>query len=1016
MSKRSPYEFAEDRSGRKLWRSLAELEQKPEFLAQLPAEFPPNITEPPDGMSRRSFFNLMGASAALAGLAACRSPDEKIVPFSKAPEETIPGAPMYYATAAAFGGTAYGLVVESHDGRPTKIEGNPTHPESAGGGLLPWMQASVLDLYDPDRSEQPLAKKGDKQDKRTWSEASDALKALGAKLKGQQGARFAVLTGAHRSPTLQAQLDAMKAAYPQARILRWDPTSRDTQREGARLAFGKPFETVLDVGKAKVIVTLDADILSTDGSVIKQAEGFSRGRSLTDPNAMNRLYAVESTFSITGGTADHRLRLKSRDVTAFAFALAAEVGNAGVAINEIAAAGGARVAQLSDKAKEWAKAVAKDLVAQKGAGVIVAGPKQPAVVHAIAHALNAALGNVGTTVKYVKPFDEAGEGAAALAALATSLADGSIDTLLVLDSNPAFTAPANLNFADALKTAVEKNATVVTLASHNDETSALASWHLNRTHDLEAWSDVLAEDGTAAIVQPLIAPLYDSRTDAEVVSLLLGKGERGFDMVRATWMPRLALGGEKAWRRALHEGVIANVEGFPFAAENVAVNAGAIANAARALPPAASGMEVTFAPDPHAWDGRFANNPWLQEWPDPMNKCTWGNVALVAPATAKRLGIEDGHTLSITVADGLSAQVPALVAPGQAEDSIALAFGQGRTHAGRVGQAVGADVYKLRATDALGYAGDVKVTGLGGNAELAQTQEHFSLEGRPHVRVGSLEEYKQKPGAASARGPKGSELFNLWNTQKTDVHHKWGLAIDLNTCTGCGACQVACQAENNIPVVGADGVRKSREMNWLRVDRYYEGDPDDPRSINQPLPCQQCENAPCEQVCPVAATTHSPEGLNDMAYNRCVGTRYCANNCPFKVRKFNFFNYTKNEDAEARYNNNTLRAMQYNPDVTVRSRGVMEKCTFCTQRINETKIAFKREGQDHIPDGTIKTACQQACPVGAIVFGDLNDKDAAVTKLHADPRSYKLLEEINVRPRVAYLAKIRNLNPELEKA
>jgi molybdopterin-containing oxidoreductase family iron-sulfur binding subunit len=1016
MSKRSPYEFAEDRSGRKLWRSLAELEQKPELLAQLPAEFPPNITEPPDGMSRRSFFNLMGASAALAGLAACRSPDEKIVPFSKAPEETIPGVPMYYATAAAFGGTAYGLVVESHDGRPTKIEGNATHPESVGGGLLAWLQASVLDLYDPDRAEWPTQKNGDKRDKRSHGETGDALKALGAKLKGAQGARFAVLTGAHRSPTLQAQLDALKAAYPQTRFLRWDPTSRDAQREGARLAFGKPFETVLDIGKAKVIVTLDADILHSDGSVVQQAEGFSRGRSLTDPAAMNRLYAVESTFSVTGGTADHRLRLKSRDVSAFAFALAAEIGAAGVAVNEIGAAGGARAGQLSDKAKEWARSVAKDLVAQKGAGVIVAGPKQPAVVHAIAHALNAALGNVGQAVKYVKPFDEAGEGVAALAALATSLGDGSIDTLLVLDANPAFNAPANLAFAEALKAAVEKNATVVVVSSHVDETAALATWHLNRAHDLESWSDVVSEDGTAAIVQPLIAPLFNGYTDAEVVSLLLGKGERAYDLVRATWMPRLALGGEKAWRKALHEGVIANVEGFPFAAENVAVNAGAVASAARALAPAASGMEVTFAPDPHAWDGRFANNAWLQEWPDPMNKHTWGNVALVSPATAKRLGIVDGNTISISIGDGVSGQVPAIVSPGQADDSIALSFGQGRAHAGRVARDVGHDVYRLRAADSLGYAGDVKVTGLGGNANLAHTQENFSLEGRPHVRVGSLEEYKQKPGAASARGPKGSELFNLWNTQKTDIHHKWGLAIDLNTCTGCGACQVACQAENNIPVVGADGVRRSREMNWLRVDRYYEGDPDDPRSVMQPLPCQQCENAPCEQVCPVAATTHSPEGLNDMAYNRCVGTRYCANNCPFKVRKFNFFNYTDSDGAEGKYQHNKLRALQYNPDVTVRSRGVMEKCTFCTQRIQEAKIAFKREGQDHIPDGTIRTACQQACPVGAIVFGDLSDKDAQVSKLHADPRSYKLLEELNVRPRVAYLAKIRNLNPELEKA
>ena len=1010
MSKRSPYVFAEDRSGQKLWRSLAELEQKPELIAQLPAEFPPNITEPPDGMSRRTFFNLMGASAALAGLAACRSPDEKIVPYAQAPEEQIPGAALYYATATTFGGTAIGLIVESHDGRPTKLEGNPAHPDSAGGGLVPWVQASVLDLYDPDRSQQPRQKSatGDKFEDRTWSQATDALKALGQKLRGQ-GARFVVLTGGHRSPTLQAQLDALKAAMPGVRIVRWEPVSRDAQREGARIAFGKPFETVLDVAKAKVIVTLDADILGTDGSVVKQSRGFADGRSLEDPAAMNRLYAIESTFSVTGSAADHRLRLKSRDVSAFAFALAAEIGSAGVAINEIAGAGGTRANQLSERAKQWAKAVAADLVSKKSQGLVVAGPKQPAAVHAVAHALNAALGNVGSTVKYVKPFDEAGESATGLAAIATGLADGSIDTLLVLDSNPAFTAPADLNFADVL---AKTKATVVTLASHDDETSQFSTWHLNRSHELETWSDVVAEDGTASIVQPLIAPLYESRSDAEVVSILLGKVERGYDMVRATWTPRLALGGDKAWRKALHDGLIANVEGFPFAAENVVVNSGNVANAARALPPAGGGIEVTFAPDSHAWDGRFANNVWLQEWPDPMNKHCWGNVALVAPATAKKLGIEDGNTISLQVGDGLSARVPAIVAPGQAEDSIAVSFGQGRTHAGAKCGNVGVDTYALRTTAAPGYTGDVKVSSLGGDANLAQTQEHFSLEGRPHVRVGSLEEYKQKPGAAAQQGPKGSLLFNLWSDQKTDINHKWGMAIDLNTCTGCGACMVACQSENNIPVVGADGVRRSREMNWLRVDRYFEGSPDEPRSVAQPLPCQQCENAPCEQVCPVAATTHSPEGLNDMAYNRCVGTRYCANNCPFKVRKFNFFNYT-NDDAPF---SSQQRKMQYNPDVTVRSRGVMEKCTFCVQRINETKIAYKREGQDKIPDGKIVTACQQACPVGAITFGDLNDKDSAVTRAHANPRSYKLLEEINVRPRVVYLAKIRNLNPELEKA
>ncbi len=1002
MSKRAPYEIAEDRSGRNYWRSLAELERAPELMATLPAEFPPNITEPPDGISRRTFFNLMGASAAMAGLASCRRPEEKIVPFASAPEDSIPGNAMYYASTTTFGGTAFGLLVESHDGRPTKIEGNPAHPDSAGGGVLPWVQASVLDLYDPDRSDRPRQKDAGKQVDRTWTDAAAALGAMGQRLRQQQGARFAVLTSGQRSPTLQAQLDELKRAMPQARFARWEPISRDAQREGARLAFGKPFETVLDLGKAKVIVALDADILASEGSPVKQARGFADGRKLDDPSAMSRLYVVESQFTVTGSAADHRLRIPSRDVTAFAFALAAELASAGVAA-DLAGLGAARAQALPERAKVWAKAVATDLASKRGQGVVVAGAKQPAIVHALTHVINVALGNVGTTVKYVKAFDEQAEGTTGFIALANALADGSVDTLLILGGNPAFTAPADTGFALALD-----RANVVHVSSHLDETSELADWHLNRSHDLESWSDAVAEDGTASIVQPLIAPLFDSRTEAEVVSLLLGKGERGYDMVRATWLPKLALGGEKSWRKMLHEGVIANASGFPFATEAVAVNTAALVAAARALAPAGEGVEITFAPCTHAWDGRFANNGWLQEWPDPMHKQTWGNRVEISPATAKRLGVKDGAVVSLQAGDGLSARVAVLVAPGQADESLAVTLGQGRRKAGRVGDSVGTDTFPLRSSSSLGYVGGVTVSVLGGDAELARTQEHFSLEGRPHVRETSLAEYQKSPDAVAKQGPKGTELFNLWTTQKTDVIHKWGMAIDLNTCTGCSACQIACQAENNIPVVGADGVRRSREMNWLRVDRYFEGPADEPRSVAQPLPCQQCENAPCEAVCPVAATTHSPEGLNDMAYNRCVGTRYCANNCPFKVRKFNFFNYTKETPA--------LTQLQFNPDVTVRSRGVMEKCTFCTQRINEVKIAYKREGTDVIPDGKIVTACQQACPVGAIIFGDLNDKQSAVAKAHAEARSYVLLEEINVRPRVAYLAKIRNLNPELEKA
>jgi molybdopterin-containing oxidoreductase family iron-sulfur binding subunit len=1104
--KRLPITYSRDLAGKSYWRSLGELEGSPEFQESLAREFPDSATAAPSGVDRRQFLTLMGASLALGGLAGCRRPEEQILPYGKAPEEVIPGKPLFFATATSFAGTAFGLLVESHEGRPTKIEGNPRHPDSLGATST-FLQAMILDLYDPDRSDQPEQRGA----KKTWEEASAMLKKLGDEKKAKRGAGLAILTEDHRSPTVTALLDEVKKAMPEARFVRYEPLGRDNARKGHKLAFGHPYDAVLDVERAMTIVAVDADILVTEGSSVRQARGFVAGRTHERLEGkhpkMNRLYAIESVYSLTGTSADHRLRLPRSQTPAFVAVLAAELIKGGLALGpEIAAA--VSGAKLADKPQKYAAAIAKDLLAHKGTGLLVIGRSQPAAVHALAALINHALENTGKTVRYVAPFDEpappappapppapgfetapettappgaapvgaapaapagaasaapaagaavtaapvappvggavapvpsaapaaaiatavaavgsalpdappapppappapsrpaspeVASGPAAVVELAQAIRDRKVDTLLILGGNPAFSAPADAKLAEALA-----NITAVHLSSHVDETSSAASWHLNRAHQLESWGDVRAEDGTASIVQPLIAPLYLGRTDAEVLDLFLGRGRKAYELVRATWAAQtVGIDPERAFRRALHEGVWADT-----VAPDEAVKA-APADVAKALPAALkadAGFEVTFHVDPHTYDGRFANNGWLHELPEPMTKLTWGNAAHLSPATAKELGVEDGDLLSIT-AGGAQITIPALITPGQTDKSVALTLGHGRTKVGHVGKGVGVNVGPLRTSAAFDVA-PAQVAKASGKAVLSRTQEHFAMEGRPLVREATLEEFKKEPAFAEKRAEKPN-LFSLWKEHSYEGKQAWGMNIDLNACVGCNACVTACQAENNIPIVGPEAVQRSREMHWLRIDRYFEGtDPNEPvASHAQPMMCAHCEMAPCEQVCPVGATTHSPEGLNDMAYNRCIGTRYCANNCPFKVRKFNFFDYNKNLVE--------IDKMRMNPDVTVRMRGVMEKCTFCVQRINHAKIDAHREGQDKVADGLVLTACQQACPTQAIVFGDLNDKSSKVAEHAKDERSYRLLEEINIKPRVSYQAKVKNPNPALEGA
>jgi molybdopterin-containing oxidoreductase family iron-sulfur binding subunit len=869
------------------------------------------------------------------------------------------------------------------------------------------MQATVLDMYDPDRSSSPV----NKGQKATWDDAAAAIRALGDSLRPKQGKGLAILMEAHRSPTLSRLFEDVKKTFPLAKTLRWEPFSRFNSLEGSRLAFGKRLERVHETGKAKVIASFDGDIFFTDGSPIKQARGWAEGRE--PEKAMNRLYVFESTFSVTGGSADHRVRCTSRQVASAVLELAKQLG-AGAGVDSQIAAIGDGAAPLTDKQKKAVTALAKELVKNRGASLVVAGEKQAPAVHAVVAAINVALGNVGATVDYLPAFSEDAEGPAAVAELAKGLNDKSIDTVLILGGNPAFDAPADLKLDAALKAA----STVLHLSVHYNETSELASWHLNRAHFLEAWGDVAAEDGTASIVQPLIAPMYDGKSDIEVIALLLGESKRGYDLVRDTWQEKKpSADWEVQWRRWVHEGLIPDTT---YKAEEATLNTVAITTAARtsAVPtaPAAGGYEVTFHPDTHVYDGRFANSAWMQEFPDPMSKITWGNVAYLSPATAAKLSVEDGDYLTLG-SNGASVTLPAMKQPGLADDSIAVMLGMGRTKVGVVGKggvgqqryhidpalAVGVNTYPLRSTTAPYITTGVSVAKASGHVKLSQTQEHFATEGRPLVREASVVQLKSNPKIIEEM-VEHPPLVSSWKEWPYEGH-KWGMAIDLNQCTGCGTCMIACQAENNVPTVGARGVQFSREMHWIRVDRYYEGDKEDPVTVSQPLPCQHCENAPCEQVCPVGATSHSPEGTNDMVYNRCIGTRYCANNCPYKVRRFNFYNYAKDIPEQ--------RRMQFNPDVTVRSRGVMEKCTFCIQRINEARIDAHKHGQDRVKDGVITTACEQACPTRAITFGDLNDPTSRVSKKVKTEIGYHLLEELNTKTRVTYLARIRNPNPEL---
>jgi len=1066
-------------TGPRYWRSLDELAATPGFKAQLEREFPEGASEL-NGVDRRQFLKIMAASFALGGvgLAGCRRPEQHVLPYGKSVEGVIPGLPLYYATAMPVRKYAIPLLAETHQGRPTKLEGNPTYAALGGASSL-HAQASVLDLYDPDRATRHISNGRELRP----ADVNDLLARIGNENAANGGAGLAFLAEESSSPTRARMVAALRARFPRAIWAEYEPVSDDASSEAARTAFGEDVRPLYRFSRAKRVVSIDADFLRADAANLYHSREFASARRVKNPEEarnMNRLYVAESAFTLTGSMADHRLRVASSHMVAVIAALAAKVtGN-----NAFAA-----LAQGLDIKPQWIDECAADLLAHRGSSLVVAGAHLPVQAHVIAHAINAFLGNIGSTVQFVRAEAPA---ASTISALATAIKAGSVNTLVILGGNPAFNAPADLDWP-ALQKSV---ANVVRYGYYNDETTAVSpnATHIAAAHYLESWGDARAVDGTILPIQPMILPLFGGLTEIEVLARIAGiQNPDPYALVVETLTPLLggAAAAEKGIRQFLHDGLLPN-SAYPVV--SVSFNAGAIAglaaNAPRAEALSTQNLEVRFVSDYKLEDGRFANNGWLQELPDPITKISWDNAIQISPRLARELdvypkgsvlqvarvenaGYEQGKEIAfigtITL-NGRTVTGPIHIQPGLSNYTIVLPLGYGRTHTGHVGKGMGHNFYPLRTSNALHFATGAKLTVAKETLSLANTQEHWSMEGRDIVREANIDEYIDNPAYVHTFGmeshspsilgeagekmslaeratiiPRGNSLYKTPGANDRipsfDGHHQWGMTIDLNTCIGCNACVIACQAENNIPIVGKDQVLRGREMHWIRLDRYYsdgkadgaafggEGNkelPEDPQVSLQPMACVHCELAPCETVCPVNATVHDEEGLNTMAYNRCIGTRYCANNCPYKVRRFNFFDWNERQldslymGPAGPHGMPELVKMVKNPEVSVRMRGVMEKCTYCVQRIQNGKIQHKvkmaqagKPGEVMVPDGHIKTACQQVCPVDAIVFGNILDPNAAVTKLKQVGQNYEVLGYLNTRPRTSYLGKLRNPNPRM---
>ncbi|MDE3179861.1 MAG: TAT-variant-translocated molybdopterin oxidoreductase [Acidobacteriota bacterium] len=1021
--------------GKRFWRSLGEAAGTKEAKSLQDNEFQRGAASR-FHINRRDAMKLMGASAALAGLTACtKMPIEKIVPYVNAPEGFVPDKPLFYATTMPWAGVGQGVLAWSFLGRPTKIEGNNENPGSLGKASV-FMQASVLDLYDPDRS-QVLLQNGRLAG---WSDFLVHVQELRAAHLRNQGAGLRILTGTTTSPSMGDQLNDLLTQFPQARWHQYEAINRDNVRAGGEMAFGEIVETIYRFDQANVVVSLDSDFLFSIPGSVRYANDFAGKRRVTDPDSkMNRLYAVEGTPSITGVQADHRLRVRPSQVESVTRELAAALG--------VNAQGFGELAQIPNLPTSWMQSLVADLKAHPGASVVIAGDSQPPAVHAWAHIMNAALGNVGKTVVYtesieVKPVNQT----QSLQQLVSDMSAGNVQTLVILGGNPVYAAPADVPFAEQLAKVQDR----IYLGLYEDETSDLCNWHVPAAHYLESWGDLRAYDGTVSTMQPLIAPLYDGKSAQEVLTLFQGKlGRTSHTIVHDYWQgqqPKTAPAQfEVQWETWLEKGII---DGTSLPPKKVSLKGGLPA----ASPSAAPGLEVVFMPDPSVWDGSLCNNGWLQELAKPLSKLTWDNAVMVSPATFERLkremkpanfkgpgmgpgtggkwdtiGPTQGHKNEVVELSfgGRSVLGPLLIVPGQADDCVVLTLGYGRSRAGRIGTGTGFNTGAIRTAQNQWFGSGIEVRSTGKWYELVVTQQHHMIGvgtkngkeiesvaafKRDLVRIASIGEYQQNPDFAKDSPDMTTEAQSLYPVLPSPYDFKkgpqWGMSIDLNSCIGCNACIIACQAENNVAVVGKDQVSRGREMAWIRVDTYYRGGIDEPKIYNEPVPCMQCENAPCEYVCPVGATVTGPEGINEMVFNRCVGTRYCSNNCPYKVRRFNFYLFSD-------WNTPSLYPLR-NPRVTVRSRGVMEKCTYCIQRIRAHEIEAEEQNRKLV-DGEILTACQQTCPADAIVFGDILNPQSKVTKLKAQTRKYGLLEELNTKPRTTYLAKLWNPNPEIKE-
>jgi molybdopterin-containing oxidoreductase family iron-sulfur binding subunit len=1045
MSKRQPYSTEIETTAlpneKKVWKSLDEKRDPSEAREAAKKEFfqpiqPESLLRRSATMGRRGLFGFGAAAAALAAEGCIRRPVEHIYPYTKAPEYVIPGVADHYATILPRRGEVVGVLVESHEGRPTKVEGNEEHPTSLGSADM-LMQAATMDLYDADRSADVREKGGKKSD---WAAFDKAFAAILKTLQTDGGSKLRVLIRPSTSPTLlRLRTSAAEGKFPHARVHQYAPVAESNVREAGRIAFGTQVVPRYNYAFAKTIVALDADILQTEQNSLHATKGFVHGRRIDRPqDPMSRLYVAEPSLTVTGSNADERLRMPAAHVDAFARALAAKLAEKGIDLGPVKDA--VATAKAPEGSEAFLDAAAGDLAANKAKSVVVAGRRQPAHVHALVHAINTALENVGRTASYSPVVDvtEPADLAADLKALADDIDQGKVDVLLVLGGNPVYEAPGDLKLAEK----IDKVPTSIHLSAHYDETSEHCTWHLPLAHELESWGDGRAYDATWSIQQPLIAPLHGGRSIIEIFASLTDDAPNGHELVRTTFRERAARPElfEGAWRTALRLGLDAGSNSIQFESHATLSNvAQAITQAPLAKPINAQNLEITISPCNKLHDGASANNPWLLEVPDPISKIVWDNAALLSPKTAQALGVSAGDIVSISRDGAGTLEIAAWIQPGQADDTIGLTLGWGRKSVGRYGNGRGFDVSPLRTVKAMDMTDGARVAKTANTYKIVQTQDHDRMAGRPLAIDATYEEFRKNPAFVLFpnpdrkdevdTGPLHRELERpgsptpkpqpLWDRVKYEGH-KWGMTIDLNACTGCNACVVACIAENNIAFVGKEQVFRGREMHWIRVDRYFVGDDENnPDVAFQPVACVQCEEAPCENVCPVNATIHSDEGLNDMAYNRCIGTRYCANNCPYKVRRFNFLEWRGPEGAQTRVQDTyqeipETEKMAFNPNVTVRMRGVMEKCTYCVQRIEEAKIAARRDVRA-IGPSDIKTACQQTCPADAIVFGDLNNPKAEVTHLARSERGYALLAVLGTHPRTTHLGKIRNPSPALHK-